>query len=382
MGLVGSDGAHSTVRKSLGFEIISDSSGAVWESWIFPHTNFPDIRKKCPIDSDSENILVIPREGDEMVRSSCPWSAYGIGQRQANRSTKDLRVFLTGGTCHAHSPKAGQGMNISLQYGHNLGWKLGYLLSGRASPDILETYVSERQATAKDLDFDRYFTKLFSANYRHENHITANDLKDQFVKAGRNTAGLATKYGPSMPTRPTNDSSQIALKLIVGMRFPSSLVVRVYDSRPVHLSRGLPSDGRWHWVVFTGDVASNGAKARLDQLAADVAQITGRYAPEAVRSDGIINAILVLSFQSGPDIETPPELFTPKPATCKWSVHTRLSTLNLQRDTNKMFEGRTNVFIDKESYYNVSCGQTFQSYGIGKSRGAVVILGPDLSTRP
>jgi 2-polyprenyl-6-methoxyphenol hydroxylase-like FAD-dependent oxidoreductase len=43
----GSDGAHSNVRKSLGYKVIGDSTDSVWGVMdIYPRTNFPDIRKK------------------------------------------------------------------------------------------------------------------------------------------------------------------------------------------------------------------------------------------------------------------------------------------------------------------------------------------------
>ena len=74
------------------------------------------------------------------------------------------RVFIAGDACHTHSPKAGQGMNVSMQDGFNLGWKLASVLRGRSSPEILRTYSDERQAVAKELiDFDREWAKMFSA---------------------------------------------------------------------------------------------------------------------------------------------------------------------------------------------------------------------------
>jgi phenol 2-monooxygenase (NADPH) len=43
----GSDGAHSNVRKSLGYKMIGDSTDSIWGVMdIYPRTNFPDIRKK------------------------------------------------------------------------------------------------------------------------------------------------------------------------------------------------------------------------------------------------------------------------------------------------------------------------------------------------
>lgn len=73
------------------------------------------------------------------------------------------RVFLAGDAVHTHSPKAGQGMNISMQDCYNLGWKLGLVVKGIAQPSILDTYQSERRRVAQDLiAFDQRFAKLFS----------------------------------------------------------------------------------------------------------------------------------------------------------------------------------------------------------------------------
>ncbi len=36
-------------------------------------------------------------------------------------------------------------MNVSMQDGFNLGWKLGSVLTGRASEDLLATYGAERR---------------------------------------------------------------------------------------------------------------------------------------------------------------------------------------------------------------------------------------------
>lgn len=43
------------------------------------------------------------------------WTAYQIGQRVGSDFSKNERVFLAGDAVHTHSPKAGQGMNVSMQ---------------------------------------------------------------------------------------------------------------------------------------------------------------------------------------------------------------------------------------------------------------------------
>lgn len=49
--------------------------------------------------------------------------SYHIGQRLTESFAKHNRIFLAGDACHTHSPKAGQGMNTSMQDTFNLCWK-------------------------------------------------------------------------------------------------------------------------------------------------------------------------------------------------------------------------------------------------------------------
>jgi phenol 2-monooxygenase len=283
--------------------MIGDSTDAVWGVMdIYPRTNFPDIRKKCVINSAAGSILIVPREGDAMVRfyTELPagakvieitldslqdharkvfapytvdfaetfwWSAYSIGQRRADYFHRDHRVFLTGDACHTHSPKAGQGMNVSLQDGYNLGWKLGMVLNGLAQPELVETYVLERERTATELiEFDRGFTKLFNSKYREENHVSPQQVAEQFVKAGRYTAGQAVHYGASAVTAVGDYDKDIISNVTVGMAFPSAQVVRFCDAKAMQLVKGLPANGRWYVVVFAGDVLKPEIAARLEKV--------------------------------------------------------------------------------------------------------------------
>ena len=163
--VVGCDGAHSTVRKKINRKLDGDSHNKAWGVMdILAVTNFPDIRLKSIIRStDDGNLLIIPREGGYMVRFYIEldalqfassnqskkievddlieaakrilnpytldvreigwWSVYNIGQRLCQRfddvDEEDLgkkfpHVFIVGDACHTHSPKAGQGMNVSM----------------------------------------------------------------------------------------------------------------------------------------------------------------------------------------------------------------------------------------------------------------------------
>ncbi len=43
--------------------------------------------------------------------------SYQIGQRVGDSFSLKERIFLAGDAVHTHSPKAGQGMNVSMQDG-------------------------------------------------------------------------------------------------------------------------------------------------------------------------------------------------------------------------------------------------------------------------
>lgn len=290
--------------------MIGDSTDAVWGVMdMIPRTNFPDFRKKSTIRSKAGNILIIPREGDnnnltrfyiELAPGTNPkevtlenlqrqakailqpyqiefvetvwWSAYAIGQRHADFFHKDYRVFLAGDACHTHSPKAGQGMNVSLQDGYNIGWKLGEILTGLADPSLLETYVLERKKTAIDLiTFDRYFSKLFSSGA----NTSPAEFQEGFIKSGKYTAGLTAKYDVS-PITTALEGTQLASKVVVGMRLPSAQVVRFCDSKPLQLMTALKSDGRWRIMAFVGDLAVAGNREKLNKVSSALGNFVAR----------------------------------------------------------------------------------------------------------
>jgi phenol 2-monooxygenase len=345
-----------------------DTTDTVWGVMdIYPRTPFPDIRRKCTIHSPSGNLLIIPREGGSLVRfyiqlapgsqakdvklsdlqatarkifypysmefaDTFWWSAYSIGQRLATKFHKHHRVFLTGDAAHTHSPKAGQGMNVSLQDGYNIGWKLGSVLHGISPPSLLPTYVLERSKTAADLiAFDREFARKFSTKEEKKG-----DFADFFVKSGRYTAGLTAKYKDSVVTDGAGSRQELASECVVGMRFPSAQVIRFCDCKAVELQSILRSDGRWRVVVFGGDIGQMGSKERLDkvcfnklrsigsilteaQLAEFLDSLVRKFTPPTEHIDGLIEPILVLSskFLATPQDQIPDFFW---PVTGKWKM--------------------------------------------------------------
>lgn len=393
---LGCDGAHSSVRKSLGFQMIGDSTDSIWGVMdIYPRTNFPDIRKKCTVHSKAGIIMIIPREGGSLVRfyiqlpvgtvakdvklsdlhyaaqqifhpfimeisETFWWSAYAIGQRLADHFSKDNRIFLTGDACHTHSPKAGQGMNVSLQDGYNMGWKLAAVLQGRASPELLKTYNLEREKVASDLiSFDRSWTKLFKSNPDADGQTP--DFREHFIKAGKYTAGLTAKYDDSIITSAGKSKQELATGLVVGMRFPSAQLVRFCDARAMQLVRALPADGRWRVVIFVGLVGNERGLGRLGKLAEFLESKEGpvrRFTLPDRDVDSFVEPIVVFHGERVKlEQEQIPEYFWP--TTGKWRM----------RDLHK-------TFVDDESY-NSGHGHAYEKYGVDVNEGAVVVVRPD-----
>jgi phenol 2-monooxygenase len=282
--------------------MMGDSTDVLWGVMdVYPRTNFPDIRKKAAVQSNAGTLMIIPREGGSLVRlyielpvgmiakdvkledlhaaaqrifhpykfdiaETYWWSAYSVGQRLADHFSKDNRVFLAGDASHTHSPKGGQGMNVSLSDGYNIGWKLAAVLKGHASPEILKTYDLERGKVAGDLiDFDRSWAKLFSSKNQRDTVSGSQELSDAFIKSGRYTAGLTATYEDSQITKATWSTHSLVGNLTVGMRFPSTQVVRFCDAKAMHLVRALPADGRWRLVIFAGDIRSEHSATRLKE---------------------------------------------------------------------------------------------------------------------
>ena len=312
--VVGADGARSKVRQAIGCTLAGDQANHAWGVMdALAVTDFPDIRTKCAIQGEKGSILLIPREGGHLFRMyvdlgevdpddkgavrntsieeiiakandiihpytldvrNVAWhSVYEVGHRLTDRfddvlpedrGTRTPRVFITGDACHTHSAKAGQGMNVSMQDGFNIAWKLGHVLEGRSPESLLATYSAERQVVAKNLiDFDKEWSTLMAK--KPEEFDDASELEDFYVSTAEFPAGFMTQYAPSMLVG-TNEHQDLATGFPVGKRFKSAPVVRVSDTNPLHLGHHATADGRWRIYVFA-DAALPGTGSATDKLA-------------------------------------------------------------------------------------------------------------------
>jgi phenol 2-monooxygenase len=411
--VVGCDGARSAVRRSMGQTLKGDSANQAWGVMdMLAVSDFPDIRLKAVINSaEHGSFVLIPREGGYLIRIYVEmdeldagervagraigiddviaaarrvlhpytldvkqvvwWSVYEIGQRLCDRFDNlgaesaeqgEPCVFIAGDACHTHSPKAGQGMNVSMQDAFNLGWKLAAVLQGRCAPNFLRTYNEERQAVARELiEFDREWAAMLSAPLKSSNNpngVDPADVKEYFIKSGRYTAGTATRYTLSVLTGPPA-YQHLAEGFPIGQRFHSAPVVRLGDAKPVHLGHAVMADGRWRLFAFADSENPQAATSRLaalcDFLAHSPTSPVVRYTPEGADMDAAFDLRGI--FQQAHrelDLERMPNILLP-----------RKGQFGL-KDYEKMFCPDFNSGKD-----------VFEMRGIDRRTGCIVIVRPD-----
>lgn len=425
--MIGCDGAHSWTRRQLGFQLEGEATDFIWGVLdIIPITNFPDIRCRCAIHSaNSGSVMVIPRE-NKLVRlyiqltevgpdnsgradrskitpetilkaaqkilepyaityQYCDWwTAYQIGQRVGKNFSKDERIFLAGDAVHTHSPKAGQGMNVSMQDCFNLCWKIGLAVKGIAPRSILQTYESERKKNAQDLiDFDHRFSRLFSGrpakDAMDEAGVSMAEFKEAFQKGNLFASGIAVDYDRSVLVakpaqksavldgttatsshQPVTSKPELATGIDLGKKLPSVKVLNQSDARPWHLAEFLRADGRFRIILFAGDVSSADQRARVTKFC-QALDAPGAVLRRVTPSNTPINSVIhILTVHAAPrtsvDIFTFPDLLHPFDSQRGWDYDT--------------------ILVDDESYHE-GHGEAYKSYGIDKQEGCVVITRPD-----
>ncbi|MEV0062200.1 FAD-dependent monooxygenase [Nocardia sp. NPDC050718] len=201
--LVGCDGAHSIVRKTLGltFEGAAFTEqymlGDVELDWSQPRGY--GVRAMHQTDGVTDDVLVcIPLPGRHRYRVSmrvppeleigagADGVAHGFGSgpapeladiqavldrlspepvrashlrwssvfRISHRIVDSYgrgRVFVAGDAAHIHPPTGAQGMNTGIQDSHNLAWKLALAVADLAAPQLLASYDAERRPVGEEV---------------------------------------------------------------------------------------------------------------------------------------------------------------------------------------------------------------------------------------
>ncbi|NUK06448.1 FAD-dependent monooxygenase [Streptomyces lunaelactis] len=83
--------------------------------------------------------------------SAMRWSSvFRISHRLVDRYA-DGRVFVAGDAAHIHPPTGAQGMNTGIQDAYNLAWKLALTAGGSAHPQLLASYDAERRPIGEEV---------------------------------------------------------------------------------------------------------------------------------------------------------------------------------------------------------------------------------------
>ena len=203
--LIGADGAHSVVRKTLGcaFEGAAFEEqymlGDVEVDWSLPRGYA--LRAMHQTDGKTDDLLVcIPLPGRGRYRmsmlvppelSGAPagggdgiahgfegtrapqlediqkvldrlspepvtarnlrWSSvFRISHRIVDTYGSE-RVFIAGDAAHIHPPTGAQGMNTGIQDAHNLAWKVALAVRGEAAEGLLASYDAERRPVGEEV---------------------------------------------------------------------------------------------------------------------------------------------------------------------------------------------------------------------------------------
>jgi putative polyketide hydroxylase len=184
---IGADGAHSRVRRELGIPAtgpgaVQDAISALFRAPLWEL--IPDERRYglFPVSSgQAQGVFVPAGRGDrwiygfrgdtgtlrtadwdaatmsELIRTAAGVPGLGIQIERISGFSfaaeladtfSDGRVFLTGDAAHRVSPRGGTGMNMAIRDGHDIAWKLSWVLRGWARPALLESYEAERRPVA------------------------------------------------------------------------------------------------------------------------------------------------------------------------------------------------------------------------------------------
>ncbi|GGN74312.1 oxygenase [Streptomyces albiflavescens] len=329
--LVGADGAHSTVRKQLGIELLGESS----EKWMvadafidtelprdslhWMHLSrgtilmvpFPDEGKWRLLDTDDvgdEDRPDVVRARFEAKMSEglgrpvkvkeLTWmSVFTIRQRMVE-NMRSGRCFLAGDAAHVHSPASGQGMNTGIQDAYNLAWKLASVVNGQAGEGLLDTYSAERVPVGEILlGSTKTATKLIALRNAAAPvllplgmallNLLAPVKRGVERKILRGMSGLALHYRSSpltVPVSPGTDSGESAV-IEPGDRVSCSLEELRSSPGWQAVCEEL-ADPRWKLLVFTGPGAPLEAVDDAHETYGDALRVCLVRETEATARDG------------------------------------------------------------------------------------------------
>jgi 2-polyprenyl-6-methoxyphenol hydroxylase-like FAD-dependent oxidoreductase len=185
--VVGADGAHSTVRRSIGVPFTGRATGHIFINvdvtldggpapgeghYFFSPAGLLVIaplpggvyRTTALVSSAEDGVSFDVQDIQRLIDERCPpgirvrsvhdagWGVarFTVQARIADRFVLGRKI-IAGDAAHIFGPVGAQGMNAGIQDAHNLAWKLALVQRGRASERLLDTYDCERRTVAHEI---------------------------------------------------------------------------------------------------------------------------------------------------------------------------------------------------------------------------------------
>jgi 2-polyprenyl-6-methoxyphenol hydroxylase-like FAD-dependent oxidoreductase len=260
--LVGCDGAHSIIRKDLGWELVGKTyrtqvlladiriederdqlpypllapgvSGVLAglryqpQHWRLISTLGPGETEQGALEASSIHSKVVRLFGEGSHEQL--WSSVFHIHCRTSPHFRQGRVALAGDAAHINSPAGGQGMNSGIQDAHNLAWKLARALAGAEAEPLLTSYEAERrEAILKNVDrYTDFLTRFGLAAPELIRHLTG------AVVTFLPRVGLFSLVAPKMGMLDTAYTRSPILSgrgRLVGRRAPDGELVASDESR-------------------------------------------------------------------------------------------------------------------------------------------------------
>ncbi len=317
--VVGTDGAHSTVRKAMGSKLVGSFEGQRFllgdvdadyacerdhMQMLFaanegPLAVFPMTGQRLRLiaqvvdqpgqddgpsgDPDLASLqAVVDRRANGMHLLDARWITYFEIHHAQVPSYRSGRAFLAGDAAHVHSPAGGQGMNTGMQDAFNLGWKLAHAVRGVGGAEaLLDSYDAERHPVAARVIHD------------------STALTDVGTASGplqRQLRNAAVRVGSRVPAMQHRLAAEIA-ETDVAYRGSSVGAGRTSgDVRPGDAAPQVQSSPGWTVLHFPGAAPAGGSLPDVETVVIEDGAIAHRYGLRkggyvAVRPDGYVGFV-------------------------------------------------------------------------------------------
>lgn len=268
--VLGCDGANSTIRRLVGVHmqdlrfterwlVVDLRASTPLDTWdgveqvcdparaaTFMHVAGDRYRWEFQLRDGEDETDLIPALGPllqpwtgqpdiaglEVVRSA----VYTFRARLATRFRVG-RVFLLGDAAHLTPPFIGQGLAAGIRDADNLVWKIAYVLSGRATPDLLTTYQAERRPHARAMIRKAKLVGWAMTGGQDRAAAVRKLLLSAAVRSGRIRDRVASTVTPPLRTGALRHSGALSRPprtLRVGALIPNP-VVCLANGKLVHL---------------------------------------------------------------------------------------------------------------------------------------------------